>query len=49
VSVNSEAQDNPVRTRTKFFVMKEGQIAFAGTREQLEQQTDPYIRRFVRH
>lgn len=49
VSVNSEAQDNPVRTRTKFFVMKEGQIAFAGTREQLEEQTDPYIRRFVRH
>jgi phospholipid/cholesterol/gamma-HCH transport system ATP-binding protein len=49
VSVNSEAQDNPVRTRTKFFVMKERQIAFAGTREQLEEQTDPYIRRFVRH
>jgi phospholipid/cholesterol/gamma-HCH transport system ATP-binding protein len=49
VSVNSEAQDNPVRTRTKFFVMNESHIAFAGTREQLEQQTDPYIRRFVRH
>lgn len=49
VSVDSEAQDAPVRTRTKFFVMKEGQIVFAGSREQLAQQSDPYIQRFVMH
>ena len=34
---------------TQFFVMKEGEIVFSGSREQLNQTTDPYIRRFVKH
>lgn len=49
ISIDNEAQDAPARTRTKFFVMKEGQIVFAGSREQLAQQSDPYIQRFVMH
>jgi phospholipid/cholesterol/gamma-HCH transport system ATP-binding protein len=49
VSIKREAPDSPVRSRTKFFVMKEGQIVFSGSQEQLEQETDPYIQRFVRH
>jgi phospholipid/cholesterol/gamma-HCH transport system ATP-binding protein len=49
VSIKSEAPDSPVRSRTKFFVMKEGQIVFTGSQEELEQEPDPYIQRFVRH
>ena len=29
--------------------MKEGEIVFSGSREQLDQATDPYVRRFVKH
>ena len=42
-------RDDPERTATKFFVMKEGEIVFSGTREQLDQATDPYVRRFAKH
>ncbi len=34
---------------TKFVVMKEGEIVFRGTREELENSQDEYARRFVRH
>ena len=36
-------------SRTKFIVMKEGAIVFFGTRQELEQSEDPYVRRFVKH
>ncbi len=36
-------------TRTKFIVMKEGQIVFFGTRQELESSDDQYVKRFVRH
>jgi len=42
-------RDDPERTQTRFFVMKEGEIVFSGTQEQLNQATDPYIRRFAKH
>jgi len=41
--------DQRKRDRTKFIVMKEGQIVFFGTRQDLEKSTDEYVKRFVRH
>lgn len=49
VHVGDREPDEFARGRTKFFVMKEGAIVFSGTRAELEQSTDPYIKRFVRH
>lgn len=43
------AADARKRDRTKFIVMKEGQIVFFGTRQELEKSTDEYVKRFVRH
>ena len=37
------------RARTKFIVMRDGQIVFFGTRDELESSSDPYVRRFIRH
>jgi phospholipid/cholesterol/gamma-HCH transport system ATP-binding protein len=37
------------RSRTKFIVMKEGKIAFFGSRQELESSSDDYVKRFVRH
>ena len=34
--------------RTKFIVMKEGEIVFFGTREELESSGDQYVKKFVR-
>lgn len=34
--------------RTKFIVMKEGEIVFFGTREELESSGDDYVKKFVR-
>lgn len=34
---------------TNFVVMREGEIAFRGTREQLEASPDSYVKRFVKH
>jgi phospholipid/cholesterol/gamma-HCH transport system ATP-binding protein len=44
-----DGADEKKRNRTKFIVMKEGQIAFFGTRQQLESSDDGYVKRFVRH
>jgi phospholipid/cholesterol/gamma-HCH transport system ATP-binding protein len=44
-----DGPDEKKRNRTKFIVMKEGQIAFFGTRQQLESSDDGYVKRFVRH
>jgi phospholipid/cholesterol/gamma-HCH transport system ATP-binding protein len=43
-----DSADPRKRERTKFIVMKEGQIVFFGTRQELESSTDDYIKRFVR-
>lgn len=44
-----DSTDSRKRERTKFIVMKEGQIVFFGTRQELEKSTDEYVKRFVRH
>ena len=38
--------DSGIHARTIFMVFEEGRLAFEGTQEQLEQQTDPYIAKF---
>lgn len=47
--VSEEEQNDPNRARTKFIVMKEGEIVFRGTRHELESCEDTYVKRFVRH
>lgn len=37
------------RHRTRFIVMKEGEIVFFGTRHELERSGDAYVKRFVKH
>ena len=32
---------------TRFFVMREGQLAFEGTEEELDKATDPYVSKFT--
>lgn len=49
VPVSEEEQNDPNRARTKFIVMKEGEIVFFGSRHQLESSPDAYVKRFVRH
>jgi phospholipid/cholesterol/gamma-HCH transport system ATP-binding protein len=49
VPLSETDQDDPKRLRTKFMVMKEGEIVFFGTREELEHSGDSYVKRFVRH
>jgi len=48
IPVSDEEQCDATRSRTKFFVMKEGEIVFIGTRKQLEESEDTYVRRFVK-
>jgi len=47
--VPEEEPADPRSARTKFIVMKEGEIVFFGTRKELESSEDSYVRRFVRH
>ena len=49
VPVPEAGKDDREGAPTQFFVMKEGEIVFSGSREQLNQTTDPYIRRFAKH
>ena len=49
IRVDEEEQNDPRRARTKFIVMKEGEIVFFGTRQELESSNDEYLKRFVRH
>ena len=42
-------KDERKRRRTRFIVMKGGEIVFFGTREELEKSEDSYVKRFVRH
>jgi phospholipid/cholesterol/gamma-HCH transport system ATP-binding protein len=49
VAVEELEHADPAKARTKFFVMRDGEIVFTGTREQLEETTDPYVKRFGKH
>lgn len=49
IPVSEDEHLDPARSRTKFLVMKDGEIVFSGTRTQIEQEEDPYVKRFVRH
>jgi phospholipid/cholesterol/gamma-HCH transport system ATP-binding protein len=40
--------DEVARRRTKFIVMKEGEVVFFGTKQELEASSDTYVRRFIR-
>ena len=42
-------ENDPKRSRTQFMVMKGGRIVFQGTRQQMEQSEDEYVRKFIRH
>jgi len=48
VPVSEGEQKDPHRNRTKFMVMKSGEIMFFGTRQQLESCDDEYVKRFAR-
>lgn len=46
------SEENPAALSThptKFIVMRGGEIVFFGTRQELEQSNDPYVKRFVHH
>ncbi len=43
------SENDPARTRTKFIVMREGEIVFFGTRQELASSNDDYLKRFIRH
>jgi phospholipid/cholesterol/gamma-HCH transport system ATP-binding protein len=45
--VDDEGLDGP-GCRTRFIVMKEGEIAFFGTRRQLQASQDEYVKKFIR-
>lgn len=44
-----ECKDERKRRRTKFIVMKSGEIVFFGSKDEMEKSDDAYIKRFVRH
>lgn len=41
--------EDGARHRTRFLVMKQGEVVFFGTREELEGSQDEYVKRFVKH
>jgi len=41
--------DAAMRNRTKFVVMKEGEVVFFGSKQELEASGDEYVKRFIRH
>jgi phospholipid/cholesterol/gamma-HCH transport system ATP-binding protein len=41
--------DAAARNRTKFIVMKEGEVVFFGSKQEMEASRDEYVQRFVRH
>jgi len=49
VPVEESEHADSAKARTKFFVMQDGEIVFTGTREQLDEATDPYVMRFRKH
>lgn len=47
--LSDETPDVPPTHPTRFIVMRHGEIVFFGTRQELEQSNDPYVKRFVHH
>jgi len=45
----SRASEGAGSVTTKFFVMKEGQLVFQGSEAELQAESDPYVRKFLRH
>jgi phospholipid/cholesterol/gamma-HCH transport system ATP-binding protein len=45
----NDGADAAKRARTKFIVMKEGEVVFFGTKQELEASGDEYVGKFVRH
>jgi len=45
----NDGADAAKRARTKFIVMKEGEVVFFGTKQELEACGDEYVKKFVRH
>jgi phospholipid/cholesterol/gamma-HCH transport system ATP-binding protein len=46
--VGDDPESKELQTRTKFIVMKDGEIVFFGARQELESSKDDYVRKFVR-
>jgi phospholipid/cholesterol/gamma-HCH transport system ATP-binding protein len=46
--VGDNAEDRSLEARTKFVVMKEGEIVFFGSRQEMESSKDDYVRKFIR-
>jgi phospholipid/cholesterol/gamma-HCH transport system ATP-binding protein len=46
--VEDESGSRTRETRTKFIVMRDGEIVFFGTRQELESSKDDYVRKFIR-
>ena len=44
-----DGKDTAARNRTKFMVMKEGEVVFFGNKQELEASADAYVQKFVRH
>jgi phospholipid/cholesterol/gamma-HCH transport system ATP-binding protein len=44
-----DGKDTAARNRTKFIVMKEGEVVFFGTKQEIEASGDEYVKKFVRH
>ncbi len=49
VPVSEDEHGDPAKARTKFLVMRKGEIVFEGTRQQIEASKDDYVKRFVMH
>ena len=45
----TDDNDAAARNRTKFIVMKEGEVVFFGSKQEMEASRDEYVQRFVRH
>jgi phospholipid/cholesterol/gamma-HCH transport system ATP-binding protein len=44
-----DGKDSAARNRTKFIVMKEGEVVFFGNKKELEASGDAYVKKFIRH
>jgi phospholipid/cholesterol/gamma-HCH transport system ATP-binding protein len=42
-------EESPKRNRTKFIIMKDGKIVFEGTRYQMNDSKDEYVKKFISH
>ena len=45
----SRAQNHDGDSHTRFLVLREGEMAFLGTQEELEASGDPYVAKFIPH